>query len=245
MSRSAHQLLNKVIPQAGKTALRDAALTFIPTMRHLDMPTRLRHLASQGFAPRAILDIGGAWGEWARLAHSIFPEARIFAFEPNQRERPNLDKVKADIPSYDYKTCFLGPKRDVITYADENTQTSLFSENKGQGNAKAEMCVLDELIASGEVPQPDFMKLDVQGYELEVLKGAEKTMSACAAVMLEVSFIDFMPNMPLIKDIMDFMYPRGYVWHDVMGLTRRASDDTLWQMDVFFLKADHPLRRPA
>ncbi|HEX8877246.1 MAG TPA: FkbM family methyltransferase [Phycisphaerales bacterium] len=241
--RATHGLLNKMIPQGGKQLLRDAALQFIPTMRHLDMPTRLAHLATQGFAPKVIFDIGGARGEWARMARHIFTQSRIVSFEPNAREKPQLEQTKQDIGNYDYKICFLGPKRDTITYADENTQTSLLSEKKPGGNATAEMYVLDELVASGELPMPQFMKLDVQGFELEVLKGAEKVMQSGPALLLEVSFIDFLSNMPLVEDVMKFMSAHDYVWHDVMGIARRPQDDTLWQMDILFVKRDDALRR--
>lgn len=239
----AHKILNKVLPKSGKEALRGAALQFIPTMRHLDMPTRLRHLTTLGFNPAVIFDIGAARGEWARMAHEIFPKSRIVSFEPNKREQPSLEKVQAEIPNFDFKLGFLGPKRDTVTYSDENTQTSLLSDAKSSGNATAEMYVLDEMIASGEIPRPDFMKLDVQGFELEVLKGAENALKAGPALLLEVSFIDFLPHMPLIEDVLKFMSQRDYVWHDVMGLSRRPADDTLWQMDVFFVKRDHPMRR--
>ena len=241
--RATHGLLNKMIPQGGKQLLRDAALQFIPTMRHLDMPTRLAHLATQGFAPKVIFDIGGARGEWARMVRHIFTQSRIVSFEPNAREKPQLEQTKQDIGNYDYKICFLGPKRDTITYADENTQTSLLSEKKTAGNATAEMYVLDELVASGELPMPQFMKLDVQGFELEVLKGAENVLQSGPALLLEVSFIDFLSNMPLVEDVMKFMSAHDYVWHDVMGIARRPEDDTLWQMDILFVKRNDPLRR--
>ena len=55
--------------------------------------------------------------------------------------------------------------------------------------------MLDELLASGRVPQPQFMKLDVQGFELEVLKGATKMLQAAEVVLLEVSFTRFFPGL--------------------------------------------------
>lgn len=243
MSRSIHKLLNRLIPIKGTTALRNAALKVIPTMRHLDMPTRLRHLASLGFAPKVIHDVGAARGEWSRLAHSIFPNARIHAFEPNQREQPALDALKREFPAFDYTLCFLGPRRETVRYADENTQTSIFSQSKESGTATAEMRVLDELIASSQAPAPDFIKLDVQGWELEVLKGAEKALASGPALLLEVNFVEFLPGVPLFEDVVKFMSDRDYVVHDVMSLIRRPSDDALWFMDIFFLKRDHPLRR--
>ncbi|MBL8886901.1 MAG: FkbM family methyltransferase [Phycisphaerales bacterium] len=245
MARSIHKLLNRLIPIKGTTLLRSAALEVIPSMRHLDMPSRLRELAAHDFAPKVIHDIGAARGDWSLLAHKIFPSARIFAFEPNQREAPALEATKRAIPAFDYKLGFLGPKRDTIRYADEHTQTSILSESAAPRSATAEMYVLDDLVASGEVPAPDFLKLDVQGFELEVLKGAENTLKSGPALLLEVSFFEFLPNMPLFGDVLKFITDRGYVVHDIMGLVRRQSDDALWFMDIFCVPRDHPLRRPT
>ena len=245
MARSIHKLLNRLIPIKGTTLLRNAALQVIPSMRHLDMPSRLRELHASGFAPKVIHDIGAARGDWSHLAHSIFSDARIFAFEPNQREAPALEATKRAIPAFDYKLGFLGPKRDTIRYADEHTQTSILSESASARSATAEMYVLDELIASGEVPAPDFLKLDVQGFELEVLKGAENALKSGPALLLEVSFFAFLPNMPLFGDVLQYISERGYVVHDIMGLVRRQSDDALWFMDIFCVKPDHPLRHPG
>jgi hypothetical protein len=105
------------------------------------------------------------------------------------------------------------------------------------------MLVLDELIAEGKVPRPDFLKLDVQGYELEVLKGGERALSSTRAVLLEVSFIPFFERMPVALDVVNFMAARGFMWYDVLGIYRRRSDDALMQMDVMFVPKADPLRR--
>ncbi|MDX2132110.1 MAG: FkbM family methyltransferase [Planctomycetota bacterium] len=242
MSRKLHKVLNAALPMGVRKGLKESAKAFIPTLRHLDMPVRLRHLASRGFAPGVIYDVGAATGEWSRMAHEIWPQARIVGFEPNAREVPHLDATKRDVPGFDYRRCFLGRARGTVEYFDNDTQTSLLDDSARGVKTTAEMLVLDELIASGDIPAPQFVKLDVQGYELEVLSGGEAAMRGAQALLLEVSFIPFHPGLPIVRDVVEFMHARGFVWFDVLGLLRRASDDALLQMDVLFVRGDSPLR---
>jgi FkbM family methyltransferase len=243
MGRKLHSALNKAIPMGVRKGLRESAKAFIPSLRHLDMPARLRHLASMGVAPQVIFDVGAASGEWARLAHTVWPAASIVGFEPNARERKHLERTKAEVPAFDFRVCFLGRERRTVEYHDNGTQTSLVADEARGPLVKSEMLVLDELIASGDVPAPDFLKLDVQGYELEVLRGGESALRHARAALLEVSFVRFAPDLPMIAEVVAFMGERGYEWADVLGILRGPRDDALWQMDALFLKRDDPLRR--
>lgn len=242
MSRAVHSLVNTVLPMPVRIVLRRSAVATIPSMRHLGMQFRLAAMARNGFYPRVIFDIGAAVGEWSRMAARLWPAASLFAFEPNARHRTALDVVKADLNRFNYRLCFLGPEHRQIQYTDAGDQTSVLA---GAGDQTAEMVALDDLIAAGEIPTPDFMKLDVQGYELEVLKSGERALAACQGALLEVTTIPFFDAMPLIGDVVRYMGERGFLWYDIMGALRRPSDDALVQMDVLFLRADHPLRRPA
>jgi hypothetical protein len=103
--------------------------------------------------------------------------------------------------------------------------------------------VLDELLAAGELPQPEFLKLDVQGYELEVLRGAAGALRACQAVMAEVNLFRYAPETPLADEVVAFLRGHGFVLYDIVGLLRRPLDDALGQMDLVFVKEDHPLRK--
>ncbi len=204
---------------------------------------RLRHMARLGFSPRVVLDVGAARGEWSRLAASIWPQATIIGIEPNEREVPLLERAKAELPRFDYWRGFLGRQSRTVQYADKNTQTSVLDADSNQsGQQSADMMRLDDLLAQRQWPMPDFIKLDVQGYELEVLSGGEKAMAGCQAILTEVSFYRFFGQVPTADEVIEFLKARGFAWYDVMGIMRRGSDDALAQMDFMFLKTDHPLR---
>ena len=89
--------LNRILPHWTRRALHRAAVSTIPSMRHLDMAVRLRHMASLGFQLHAIVDVGAAEGTWSRLAAAIWPHAHVIAFEPNRRNEPRLQEARREL----------------------------------------------------------------------------------------------------------------------------------------------------
>jgi hypothetical protein len=88
------------------------------------------------------------------------------------------------------------------------------------------------------------MKLDVQGYELEVLKGGDKILPNTEAVILEVSLLDIHKNVPLLRDVVNFMYDYGFVAYDICSVSaRRPLDRALWQTDLLFVKENSKFRQ--
>jgi FkbM family methyltransferase len=235
-------VLNRVLPLGVRRLLREVALRIIPSMRHLDTPRRLRHLASLGFAPRTIFDVGAAEGEWSRMAAAIWPGADLVGFEGRASSAPALEATQRALAHFRYHRCFLGARSGRTAFADRGHQTSFYATADG-GDQGAEMRTLDEMSEAGLVPQPDFIKLDVQGYEIEVLSGAPRLLGGVQAVLAETSFYRFHPSMPTAADLIAWLEARGFAIYDVMELIRLPEDDALGHLDFLFLRADHPLRR--
>jgi hypothetical protein len=105
------------------------------------------------------------------------------------------------------------------------------------------MTTIDEVIRREfDGRAPDLLKLDVQGYELEVLKGAERALSAVKVLLTEVNLIDIYSGVPLLHDLVMWLSERGWVAFDICGLTRRPLDRALWQADMLFVPVNSALR---
>ncbi len=96
------------------------------------------------------------------------------------------------------------------------------------------MTTLDRLIERLDFPQPDLIKLDLQGYELHALAGAEKAMAHAQALLLEVSFIELAEGMPLLAEMIAFMKDHGFRCYDIFGLWHRPLDGALRRETSFF-----------
>mmetsp|Transcript_73189 Transcript_73189/g.196426 ORF Transcript_73189/g.196426 Transcript_73189/m.196426 type:complete len:293 (+) Transcript_73189:1-879(+) len=88
---------------------------------------------------------------------------------------------------------------------------------------------LDDLLAEMPGGRVDFLKLDVQGYELAVLKGAERALRDVLVVHTEVEFVELYENQPLFAEVDQFMRKAGFVFHRFATLQGRPLKPLFFQ----------------
>jgi hypothetical protein len=86
------------------------------------------------------------------------------------------------------------------------------------------------------------VKLDIQGFELEALSGAQTTFGRTEVFILETSLFGFLPGQPVTREVISFMFDRGYELYDITDYLRRPYDGALAQVDLAFVKADGRFR---
>jgi hypothetical protein len=91
------------------------------------------------------------------------------------------------------------------------------------------------------VRAPILLKLDVQGYEREVLLGGEQTLAAAEVVAMELSTQRLNEGAPLAHEMVQFMSERGFQLFDVTGFWREKETDVLLQADVLFVRSTSPM----
>jgi hypothetical protein len=111
----------------------------------------------------------------------------------------------------------------------------------GTGSRPAKVECLDLLLDEGKIPQGDFMKIDVQGFELEVLAGAEKFLQGVQVVIMETYFHRFAPGMSLVHEAVGLMHGKGFQVYEVLDQLRRPHDNAVGQCDICFVREDHVL----
>jgi hypothetical protein len=84
------------------------------------------------------------------------------------------------------------------------------------------------------------LKVDVDGRELHVLRGAIETLRETGCAIVETVMFDTGPN--YFYAVVDFMKQRGFVIHDIVNPFYRPNDLALWQVDTVFLPSDSTWR---
>lgn len=83
----------------------------------------------------------------------------------------------------------------------------------------------------------------MQGAELDVLEGAKLTIAETEAVILEVSFFEFMQGAPVFYDVVHYMKMKGFAAWDILPGWNRPLDDALGQVDIVFVKENGIFRK--
>jgi FkbM family methyltransferase len=213
------------------------------SLGHIDTLELLEMLA--GSPPRVIHDIGANVGTWTCLAKSLYPDAAVEAFEPLEVHLAGFSRWTASFADVRLHPIALGPRDGTITieitdFSDASSVLALTNDGRNTfnvapaGRRDVRMATLDGLVAAGSVRAPDLLKLDVQGYELEVLRGAEKSLHAATAVICEVSFRQFYQGQALFPDVLNYLGDRGFRLRG-FGSSLRTGEP-LVQADALFVK---------
>lgn len=199
----------------------------------------LAQLRDWGFAPLTIVDVGAFRGDWTRLAKEIFPDARVLMIEAQDALRPFVEDVCSYYRDVSYAPALVGPDDGapvefVVTASGTGSSVLEEASTVARSRVTKQLSRLDTVAAQHGIDRIDLLKLDVQGYELEVLKGAERLLPTCELVLMEASLIPINRGCPLVADVLAFMQARGFRLLDVCSQVRR-KDGALWQMDVLFV----------
>lgn len=126
---------------------------------------------------RTVLDIGAWCGTWS-IAMSPYCK-RIHAFEPDSTHFVCLSKNVGPHVHIDPKMIAVGDNNDMVSLTnDDFTQAKRI---EGSGNIRL------HTIDSFNFADVDLIKIDVEGYEMRVLKGAENTLKRCQFLMIELN----------------------------------------------------------
>lgn len=123
-----------------------------------------------------IYDIGAHVGYFSLIAATIAKKGQVISFEPNLR---NIEYLKRHI---EINRCSNVVIKDIAV--SDNNGTTFFNIGKSsflgkiskEGNIKVVTRSIDSMVESGEIPSPNFIKIDVEGHEMNVLKGSYNTL---------------------------------------------------------------------
>jgi FkbM family methyltransferase len=198
----------------------------------------LQRVKRCGVAPGQIVDVGAASGAWTRECLGVFPDARYFLVDPLEENRGALETLAAPRPNVSVWHGALGAREGQVEMHVHGDQSSvLSSEFAGKGDRRVvPVRTLDSFLGKELRDPPALIKADVQGYELEVLKGAATCLRSAELLLLEVSFRRMYAGCPLAHEVIAFAGERGFRVYDVCSYLQRPRDGELVQADVLLAR---------
>lgn len=210
----------------------------------------LERIRNAGFMPKSILDVGASYGPFADQAWKCWPAAHIHCFEPEPEYVRALERHAESDPRLHVCAALVGAScAETQVYYHLLGGSTVLTENTDNPDHPVTTCgpprvgrmiTIADYCARRKIV-PEFLKIDVQGYELEVMKGAEPVLDSVDVILTEVNHTELFCGVPLAAELIGWLSSRGYALHDICGIMRRG-DGVLWQSDMLFVRHSSPLR---
>tara|TARA_B100001250_G_scaffold5019_1_gene4235 strand:- start:474 stop:1184 length:711 start_codon:yes stop_codon:yes gene_type:complete len=186
------------------------------------------------FNPKIIFDVGAYKGEWTKMCLKIYPQSKFFLFEPQNHLKKELNSLQNKNIIYENILIADQDNREVNFY-EFNTSSSVLKFGKNIPSVKKTTKSLDTYIKENKIKAIDILKIDVQGYELNVLMGAISSLKIIEVLIIEVSFLEIYEKSPLAIRIIEFLDKNNFQIFDVVDFKYRPLDNNLFQVDMFFI----------
>lgn len=193
------------------------------------------------FFPNSILDIGAHSGEFYRNSYKIFPNADYYLIEANKDCESNLKEL--NVP---YFIGILSDTEKKINFYKTklssgcdcmSTGNSVYREQTSYYNNDNVVITEENTYLLDSIVTKDFdlIKLDVQGSELDIIKGGINTIIKSKGIIMEVSIIEYNKNAPLENIIVSYMDKLGFSPVEVIGSHSNPETHEHIQNDIFFI----------
>jgi FkbM family methyltransferase len=196
----------------------------------------LLNCQAQGLQINTVYDIGANGGNWSLdFKNTILPNSEFILFEANQSHSIYLKNT-----GFKYFTTILSnPGRDHVEfYSTRGTGDSYYKENTyvydNVEPIKLPCTTLDYIVKTNNLPVPNFIKIDTQGSELDILAGAETIINNVDLIYTECPILSYNTGAPSIQDYLDYFKDINFIPVNIYEIHR--FEETMIQVDILFMK---------
>lgn len=214
-----------------------------------DLVAFLRNIAARGFDPRRIVDIGANRGLWSAKARRVFPAARFLLVGPQAEMGTHLDRFCARSPGAQWLCAGVAAEPGELPFtvtpnsvASSFTCTTAEAREHGWERRLVPVVTLDHLCREVLGAIPEMVKIDAEGYEFEILKGATEVIGNVELFLLELPFFGPRHGALIFSDAVARMAAYGYEAYDFTTFQRRPYDNAIGLCEMAFARRNGQLR---
>jgi FkbM family methyltransferase len=217
-----------------------------PSVQHDIRSGKYRWLQERGIA--TVLDIGANTGQFASIIRQVLPDAMIYSFEPLEECYRELKAKAATMMPMECFPFALGNSEAMVRMHKNTFSASSSILEMHPRHAKAfpftahsvevtvQVRTLDSLVP-GLVLRPKVLaKIDVQGYEMNVLAGAENALGMFDVLIVETSYETLYDRQPLFDEVYQFLRGHGFAFTGNLEQVADPATGAVLQADAIFVR---------
>lgn len=199
---------------------------------------------------KTIVDIGANRGQFALAARQYCPDAMIIAFEPLIKPAVVFNRLFAGDQAVKLHNVAISEEEGSlemhVSKRDDSSsllpiaqaQSDLYPGTEEVSTHDVNVGPLHKYIATSEISGMALLKIDVQGYEYQVLVGCHDLINKFSYVYCEASFIELYSNQKLAKDVIEWMEGNGFFLAGAYNFSYSKKNGQAIQADLLFKRQD-------
>lgn len=163
-------------------------------------------LKEREFAPAHIIDVGANHGDWTRASLRFFPEAFYTLIEPQDNLKSHSRDLLDRNPRIRWISAGAADQCGVLPFTIRERHDESTFARQGSNQIKVPVTTLNEVAKSKAVPFPDMVKIDAEGFDLKVLKGASDLLGKTDVFFVETIIcgnVDLENSLATVIHVMD------------------------------------------
>lgn len=209
------------------------------------LTSALARLAAKKIPVGSIISLGAGSGGDTLAIGRTWPEARILMVEAQADHEPALRGAARTRSGVEYVICAASDSDGEAEFLSASAVGgAVVSAGTRADSISVPSRRVDTLVAERRLPSPYFLKFDTHGVERAILDGAAETLRETSLIMMEVyNFkLNFVGGKNLLfYEMCAYLQTLGFRCADLCDPLYRPNDGVLWQMHMFFIRADHPV----
>lgn len=201
------------------------------------------------FKIKAVIDAGANEGQYASQLVEHGYKGNIYSFEPIPSVYAILAKQASKSPQWFTFNMGVGRDNDtmLINVSENFVSSSLLKVNKTSVAAeptsrtthqeKISITSIDSFFSKqAGLEKEILLKLDIQGFEMEALHGALKSLPQIAVIQIELSYVPVYEGAPLYNEVVDFLSVQGFELYSSIPVFFDATNGRMLQADGIFVR---------
>lgn len=197
---------------------------------------------------RTVIDVGANVGQSALIFYGIFPQSFIYSFEPIKNCYEKLEENLKSFQNHKSFNLALGSKKEksVIYLNEFNPSSSLLRMNELHKNVfpftintieeSIDVDTLDNIFHNIDLAKNILLKIDVQGFEKEVLLGGQEILKTICLIIIEISFLELYKGSANFTIVYNLLSKAGFEYIGSMNQYNNPLDGRPLQQDAIFYK---------
>ena len=180
----------------------------------------INYISHVDYIPKVIFDIGSAVLHWTKEAKKIWPKAKYIAFEAMTEVEDFYREMNQEC-TLEVLSDVVGRKVVYNCHPINLGGNSYYKENEEYSKAAKDIytkeyeqdritTTIDYIMEVNKYPQPDLIKIDTQGSELDILKGAKNTIKGVNHLIVELQHVQYNIGAKLVDESIEYIFSLGF-----------------------------------